>query len=146
MPHSEAEPPGELCLGFEADPPAQFRSDLGQLINAFHAETVPFEPRRFALRLQDAQGRMAGGLSGVMAWGWLFIEALWVDTAWRGMGAGRALMARAEAHARSQGCHSAWLDSFQAGGFYQALGYEVFATLENFPGAQSRRFFRKQLT
>ncbi len=31
-----------LMLTLEDDPPPSFRADLGQRINAFHGETVPF--------------------------------------------------------------------------------------------------------
>jgi predicted PurR-regulated permease PerM len=47
---------------------------------------------------------------GLLAWGWLFIEAVWVDPARRGTGAGRALLDAAERHAAAAGCHAAWLD------------------------------------
>jgi ribosomal protein S18 acetylase RimI-like enzyme len=138
-------PPGS-SLTLDPDPPAAFRAELGQRINAFHAETAPaWEPRRFTLALRDADQSLLGGLSGVMAWGWLFIDAVWIDPALRGQGAGRALLARAEAHALAEGCHSVWLDTFQALGFYEAQGYVVFGALEDYPGRQARAFLRKRL-
>jgi hypothetical protein len=33
----------------------------------------------------------------------------------------------------------------EAHGFYEAVGYEVFGTLDNFPAAQQQHFLRKQL-
>ena len=136
---------GDLRLTLDADPAGAFRAQLGQRINAFHGETVPFRSERFTLQLHDAHARLCGGLSGAMSWQWLFIEALWIDPALRGRGAGRALMGQAEAHAMAQGCHSAWLDTFQARGFYERLGYQVFGTLEDYPPGQSRSFLRKRL-
>src|SRR3954463_6227624 len=109
--------PKRLRLALDIDPPAGFRAELGQLINRFHGETVPFHASRFALRLEDQDGRLVGGLSGVMSWGWLFIEALWVHSDHRGQSIGRVLMAHAERHAVAAGCHFAWLDTFQACGF-----------------------------
>jgi ribosomal protein S18 acetylase RimI-like enzyme len=132
-------------MTFEDDPPAGFRGELGQAINAFHAQTVPFQSRRFGLRLLDAGDRMVGGLSGVMSWGWLFIDAVWVHPDTRGQGAGRRLVEQAEAYALEQGCHSVWLDTFQALGFYQAMGYAVFGELDDYPGTQKRAFLRKRL-
>jgi ribosomal protein S18 acetylase RimI-like enzyme len=82
----------------------------------------------------------------VMSWGWLFVDALWVHPDLRGQGAGRALMAHAERRAGAAGCHSAWLDTFQARGFYEAIGYRVFGTLEDFPAGQTRSFLRKRLS
>ena len=137
--------PGGLAMTLDADPDPGFRAELGRRINAFHGETVPHAAQRFGIALRDGQGRLLAGLSGVMSWGWLFVEAVWVDAALRGSGAGRRLMARAEAHARAAGCHSAWLDTFQAEGFYLALGYERFGLLEDYPAGQRRAFLRKRL-
>jgi ribosomal protein S18 acetylase RimI-like enzyme len=135
-----------LRLALDTDPPAGFRAELGQLINRFHGEIVPFQASRFTLRLEDQGGRLVGGLSGVMSWGWLFIDALWVHSDRRGQGIGRVLMAHAESHAVAAGCHSAWLDTFRACGFYEAIGYSVFGTLEDYPADQTRSFLRKCLS
>ncbi|PPQ31732.1 GNAT family N-acetyltransferase [Rhodopila globiformis] len=137
--------PDGLRLTVDTDPPAAFRAGLGQAINQFHAESVPFHASRFALRLEDRDGTLMGGLSGVMSWGWLFVDAVWVHPGLRGQGAGRTLMAHAERHAAAAGCHSAWLDTFQARGFYEAIGYRVFGTLEDYPAGQTRFFLRKRL-
>ena len=75
----------------------------------------------------------------------MFVDGLWVGEGWRGGGLGRALMARAEDHARARHCHAAWLDTFQARGFYEKLGYESFGVLDDYPPGQSRHFLRKRL-
>jgi ribosomal protein S18 acetylase RimI-like enzyme len=82
---------------------------------------------------------------GVLSWQWLFVEALWVDDAWRRRGIGRALLAQAEAHAVAAHCHSAWPDTFQARDFYQALGYRQFGALDEYPDGQTRYFLCKRL-
>ena len=139
--------PDGLTLALETDPPAAFRAALAERIHAFHAETVtPWRAYRFGLRITDAAGTLVAGLIGVTAWEWLFVEAVWVDAAQRGRGTGRALMAAAEDHARAQGCHAAWLDTFQAREFYQALGYEVFGSLADYPSGQTRWFLKKMLS
>ena len=138
--------PDGFSLALDPAPDAAFRAALAERIHAFHAETVaPWRADRFALRLTDAAGVLAGGLIGTTAWQWLFVEAVWVDAGLRGSGAGRALMAAAEAHAQGAGCHSAWLDTFQARGFYEALGYQVFGGLADYPPGQTRWFLRKRL-
>jgi ribosomal protein S18 acetylase RimI-like enzyme len=138
-------PNAGLRLTHVDDPPPEFRAELGQRINAFHARTVPFTSSRFGLRLTDGAGELAGGLSGLMSWGWLFIDAVWVRADQRRRGTGRRLMDAAERHAAAQGCHGVWLDTFQARGFYETLGYEVFGALNNYPDGQSRYFLRKTL-
>jgi GNAT superfamily N-acetyltransferase len=95
--------------------------------------------------LHAADDVLAGGLCGRMYWGWLFVEALWVHRDWRGKGAGRALLAAAERHAVSRGCHQVWLDTFQTRGFYEKQGYTAFGVLEDYPPGQTRSFMRKRL-
>jgi GNAT superfamily N-acetyltransferase len=145
MEHDTTGIPNELRLSFDAAPSIETRVALGQEINAFHARTVPQDARRFALLLHAEGDRLVAGLSGVLSWQWLFVEALWVGDAWRSRGIGRALLALAEAHALAEGCHSAWLDTFQARGFYLALGYQQFGTLDDYPAGQTRYFLRKRL-
>jgi GNAT superfamily N-acetyltransferase len=137
--------PAELRFTLDPAPPIGTLRTLGDAINAFHARTVPLDAQRFALLLHAQDGGLAGGLYGVLAWQWLFVQALWVDDAWRQRGIGRALLARAEAHAAAAGCHSVWLDTFQARDFYLSLGYQEFGALENFPEGQTRWFLRKRL-
>ena len=81
------------------------------------------------------------------AFGWLYIELLFIPEDRRAGGLGTRLMRRAEEEAIKRGCHHAWLDTFnfQARGFYEKLGYRVFGTLENYPVGHSRLFMTKSL-
>ena len=121
--------PTELRLSFDTAPSVETRRTLSDEINAFHARTVPQNAKPFALLLRDDGDRLVAGLSGVLSWQWLFVAALWVGDTWQGRGIGRALLTQAEAHAVAAGCHSAWLDTFQARGFL-ALGYQQFGAPE----------------
>jgi GNAT superfamily N-acetyltransferase len=145
MTHDATGMPEGLRLSFDAAPSVETRAMLSQAINAFHERTVPRDARRFALLLHDEGKRLVAGLSGVLSWQWLFVEALWVADDWRNLGIGRALLAQAETRAVAEGCHSAWLDTFQARGFYQALGYRQFGALSDYPAGQTRYFLRKRL-
>ena len=90
---------------------------------------------------------MIGGLYGRTAWGYLFIEMLFVPEALRARGLGRELVARAEREAAHRGCHGAWLDThaWQARGFYERLGYACFGELPDCPTGHPRYFLRKTL-
>lgn len=102
----------------------------------------------FALHLTDpASGRPVGGLTGAAVFDWVFIELLHIPERFRGQGHGEALMARAEAFAREQGCIGIWLDtySFQARPFYEKLGYTLFGTLDDHPVGGARYFMQKRL-
>lgn len=106
------------------------------------------QTRPVAILLTDANGDQIGGLWGRCAYGWLFVELLAVPEEHRGGGHGRALMQQAESIARTNGCIGMWLDTyeFQARGFYEKLGFEVFGTLEDHPVGQKHFFLRKPLS
>jgi GNAT superfamily N-acetyltransferase len=103
--------------------------------------------RPIALLLTDEHGHHVGGLWGRFAYDWLFIELLAVPEAYRGGRYGTALMEQAERIARANECVGIWLDTyeFQARGFYEKLGFEVFGTLGDHPVGQKRFFLRKHL-
>jgi GNAT superfamily N-acetyltransferase len=145
MTRDPASLPVGLHLTFDPAPSPETRRMLGAEINAFNARTAPLVTARFALLLRDDDLLLVAGLSAALYWGWLFVDSLWVSDGVRGRGLGRVLMARAEDHARANGCHSAWLDTFQAEGFYAKLGYASFGVLDDYPQGQSRHFLRKRL-
>jgi GNAT superfamily N-acetyltransferase len=95
----------------------------------------------------DPAGEFAGGLTGNTAYGWLFIDLLWVAERARGNGQGSRLVLSAEHEARVRGCRNSWLDtfSFQGRDFYERLGYRIFGELEDFPPGHRRYFMRKAL-
>ena len=103
--------------------------------------------RRVAVTLVDADGQRAGGLWGECLYDWLFVEMLAVPEMHRGGGYGQALMAEAERIANEHGCIGIWLDTFafQARGFYEKLGFELFGTLDDHPRGRQRFFLKKRL-
>lgn len=103
--------------------------------------------RPVALLLVDDQGRRLGGLWGRTAYDWMFVELLAVPERHRGSGLGTQLMAEAEKIARARGCVGIYLDTydFQALGFYEKLGFELFGSLEDHPRGHSCFFLRKRL-
>lgn len=91
-------------------------------------------------------GELVGGLIGYTHWNWLFVKQLWVAEAVRRNGVGRSLMRAAEHEAHARGCLHAHCDTFdfQALPFYQALGYNVFGRLDDYPVGHTRYFLQKQ--
>ena len=83
MTHDGTGIPAELRISFDTAPSVETRAALSHEIDAYNARTVPQDARRFALLLHDESSWMVAGLSGVLAWQWLFVEALWVSDAWR---------------------------------------------------------------
>jgi len=137
----------EIVATDTPDPSA--REAILKALNAFNQEQAePAAFRRLALLLRDpGTGEIEGGLWGLTAWGWLHVELLFVPEALRGRGVGTELLRLAEEEATRRGCRGAWLDtfSFQARGFYERLGYEVFGAIEDHPPGHSHLFMKKAL-
>lgn len=115
---------------------------------AFNATLVgPSDRRTLAVLVSAEDGRPQGGLSGFTAWGWLFIEKVWLADELRGQGLAGRLLEAAEAEALRRGCNGAWLDTFNpaARAAYERQGYRVFGELTDFPTGRSRVFLQKPL-
>lgn len=123
-----------------------FSDTVEELIDATAAKLgYPFDPVRFELKAVDEAGGLAGGLVAHAVQGWLFLKLLGVAEAARGQGIGRALLAKAEDHARSSGLVGVYLDTFefQAPRFYEELGYTECGRLPAIGGAPQRIWFAK---
>jgi GNAT superfamily N-acetyltransferase len=90
---------------------------------------------------------LLGGLWASTAYDYLHIDALYLHESLRRRGLGRQLIRQAEVEAIRRGCTNAYLDtfSFQARGFYEKLGYDVFGALQDFPKGHTRFFMAKLL-
>nr|WP_277991024.1 GNAT family N-acetyltransferase [Sphingomonas panni] len=111
------------------------------------AAVGPTERRQVAIVLRDDDGAIVGGLWGMIAFGWLFVQYLAVPPEMQGQGRGRDLMLQGEALARAANCVGVWLDtfSFQARGFYEKLGFVQFGTIPDYPPGHSRFFLSKRI-
>jgi len=139
----------ELILTSELHPLATDVQVVRDGLLAFNVEHVGLEPRSGSLNLflRNPRGQVIGGLLGGWRWGWLYIDKLWIQAEYRKLGGGSSLLKGAEAEAIAAGCTDAVVDtfSFQARGFYERHGYEVYATLEGFPPGHRQLFFHKKL-
>jgi len=97
--------------------------------------------------LQTPEGEILGGVIGATHWDWLYINLMWLRDDLRGKGYGKELLALAEEEARQRGAKQSYLDtfSFQAPGFYEKQGYEVFGQLDDFPAGHQRFYLKKTL-
>ncbi|HKX07368.1 MAG TPA: GNAT family N-acetyltransferase [Stellaceae bacterium] len=134
-----------IKIEIDEAPSREDRNFLERAIDHFNARTVPGRDQRFAILLRDAEGALVGGLDGVIGWEWLFVDNLWVHDALQRRGHGGDLLARGERYALEHGCHSVWLETFQARGFYEKQGYSVFGSLPDYPAGQTRYFLKKRL-
>ncbi len=104
--------------------------------------------QRLAIFVRDEQRTIRAGLDGWTWGGSGEIRSLWVDMSLRGQGVGAKLMRAAEREARARGCSQLMLGSFsfQAPEFYRALGYQVFAVLDDHPQGHQLYMLYKRLT
>ncbi len=118
------------------------------LCENIHKHCGPIELGRvIRVFLQDDSGKVLGGVDGFLFGGWLYVKLLWVDTALRSQGHGGRLLAQLEREAVRSGCRYAHVDTydFEARPFYEKHGYEVFATLDDYPPGHQKHFFKKRL-
>jgi len=120
---------------------------LALLVAYNDSQAGPSGYQPLAVLLRDAAGLTIGGLWGRSVYDWLYIDFLAVPERLRGKGVGSQLMRQAEAAAVARGLVGVWVDTygFQARGFYEKLGYEIFGTLDDHPRGSHRFFFRKRL-
>ena len=99
------------------------------------------------LVIDDPKLGSVGGVYGKLLLGnCLSIDVLWVYEKFRNLGYASKLMHAIEDAAIKLGSHLAMVDTFdfQALGFYQKLGYEVFGILDDCPCVGNKRYFLKK--
>ncbi|KKB07098.1 acetyltransferase [Devosia geojensis] len=137
-----------LTLDLTADPDPDELALLGGNLTAFNAgEVGPAGRQPLAIFVRGGEGKVEGGLSGYTAWGWLYVQWLWIAEAHRGQGLSGRLLAMAEAEARDRGCHGAYIDTFNPSALaaYSKAGYSIFGELPDFPRGRTRYFLSKAL-
>lgn len=129
-------------------PPEKDLKLVGDSLAAFNeADVGPAERTPIAVLVRDEEGAVVAGVSGFTAWGWLYVQWLWVAESMRGQDIARRMLDAAEKEAVSRGCHGAWIDTFSpvALKVYERQGYRPFGTLEDFPKGRDRIFLQKKL-
>lgn len=138
----------DLVISVTDTPSAEDLQVIGGRLAAFNdADVGPADRKPLVVVARDDAGGIAGGISGYTAWGWLYVQWLWVGEAGRGEGLAGRMLATAESEARARGCHGAYIDTFNpiALKVYQRAGYMPFGALEDFPKGRTRTFLQKRL-
>ncbi|MGD8850740.1 MAG: GNAT family N-acetyltransferase [Anaerolineales bacterium] len=122
--------------------------EIGSGVSAYNKQQAGDNHfRRLCFVLQGSDNEILGGVIAETYWEWLYIDLLWVETELRGRGYGHQLLDIVENEAQKFGAKNVYLDtfSFQAPGFYEQHGYQVFGELQDFPPGHTRYFMRKEL-
>lgn len=90
--------------------------------------------------------KLIGGAVGYIAWKWYFLDQLWIDKQYRKSGIGTKIINKIEQCAKDKELLGVRMEtwSFQARGFYEKKGYEVYATFEDCPPGTIDYFLRKR--
>ena len=137
-----------MNLTLTASPSPEELAAISDGLTSFNESDVgPANRQPLAALLRDDAGTVLGGLSGYTAWGWLYIQWLWLAESQRGQGWAARLLEAAEAEARNRRCHAAWIDTFNPVALktYQRAGYTPFGALPDFPKGRTRTFLQKAL-
>jgi GNAT superfamily N-acetyltransferase len=135
-------------LAVTAAPSPEDLAAIGAGLTAFNEQDAgPANRIALAVVLHDDAGAVAGGISGYTAWGWLYIQWLWLAETSRGQGLATKMLAAAETEARTRGCFASYIDTFNpvALRVYQRAGYTAFGELQDFPEGRTRTFLQKRL-
>ena len=138
----------DVTLTVTATPSPDDLATIGEGLTAFNdADVGPSGRAPLAVVLRDAAGALVGGISGYTAWGWLYVQCLWLAEGSRGHGLAGRMLAAAEAEAKQRGCHGAYIDTFSTVALkvYQRAGYAPFGSLPDFPRGRTRTFLSKSL-
>ncbi|MBN9346987.1 MAG: GNAT family N-acetyltransferase [Devosia sp.] len=136
------------ALTVTATPTAAELETIGGNLAAFNeADVGPAERTPLAVLIRNDAGTVVAGISGYTAWGWLYVQWLWVHESQRGQGAAGRMLAAADDEARKRGCHAAYIDTFNPVALktYQRAGYVPFGKLDDFPKGRTRTFLQKAL-
>ncbi|WP_027055859.1 GNAT family N-acetyltransferase [Mesorhizobium erdmanii] len=138
----------KTTLEATANPSPEDLAFLSERLTAFNDGDVGASRRKaLAVFVRDEEGAVVAGISGYTAWGWLYVQWLWVDERLRGQHMAGRMLDAAEQEAVARGCHGALIDTFSpnAAKVYQRQGYQPFGTLADFPVGRSRIFLQKRL-
>lgn len=114
--------------------------------DAFEVKGMP-PIKGYSVFMKDSEGRVKGGVSGSIFFGSLYIDSLWVEKAFRGLGWGTKLMQEAEKIGVEHGCRFATLNTmdWEALPFYQKLGYSIEFVREGYDKSSKMFMLRKTL-
>lgn len=113
---------------------------------AFQEKNLPpIQP--FSVFIKNQKQVILGGVSGVIFYGSLYVDSLWIDKAIRDQGWGTKLMGEAEKIGIERGSKFVTLNTMDWEGlaFYQKLGYSIEFIREGYDENSKMFMLRKNL-
>lgn len=123
----------EPIITLHVDPGSDVTEPLRAGLRQFNESRIgPYRRQTLVVAARDERGALLGGVQGVVLFGWLHVELLWVADEYRRQGLGGSLLERIERAASERGAKRVALltTSWQAPEFYMNRGYEAVASFE----------------
>ncbi len=124
-------------------------ADIDYLTHKINQETLEFgETHPFAFFVRDEHNKIIAGCNGIVIYGSIYTDQLWVHSDHRRKGLGHKLMAQVHDYGCKNGCAIATVAtmSFQgARAFYEKLGYTVDFERQGFTQNSSSIFLKRSL-
>lgn len=91
--------------------------------------------------------KVVGGAIGLIKYKWYFLDLLYIDEKYRGKDIGTKLLEQIEKFARKENLIGIRMETwnFQARGFYEKNGYNVFGEIKDCPPGTIDYFLKKEL-
>ena len=92
--------------------------------------------------------KLIGGAIGFIQYNWYFLDMLYVDTKYRKKGIATKLITEIEKYSKDKKLTGIRTETwnFQAKGFYEKMGYTVWAQIENCPPGTIDYYLKKNLS
>jgi GNAT superfamily N-acetyltransferase len=135
-----------MNIEFTSTPASEDIDFLTQKINQETPEFGAFHP--FAFFIRDEKSQIIAGCNGIVVFGSIYTDQLWVHPDYRKNGLGRQLMEAVHDYGRKVGCLIVTVAtmSFQgAKTFYEKLGYGLDFERQGYTHSSSCHFMRKEL-
>jgi ribosomal protein S18 acetylase RimI-like enzyme len=127
---------------------AELDAFLTERIYEFNARaTGLFDGKVFAGSIKGETGEIVAAVTGHTWGGTCQVTHLWVHASQRRKGFGTTLMKLVESEAVRRDCWQVmlWTHSFQAPGFYERLGYQREASVEDYPKGHANLLYVKRV-
>ncbi|MEQ2528427.1 GNAT family N-acetyltransferase [Bacillaceae bacterium CLA-AA-H227] len=130
----------------------EYKNHINNELYKFNLEHFPEDLRgryeQVNLYIKGENDKIRGGILGEICWNWLEIHTFMIDEDIRKEGYGTKLLYEIEKIARERNCDFIKVDtlSFQALGFYEKNGYQVYGSIDNVGRDFTHYYLKKDLS
>lgn len=132
-----------------------FEEEIGKQLHQFNRKNCEYIQKKSNGACVDTkiyniaiyeEKELIGGAIGFIRYDWYFLEKLWIKEEYRRKGIGTKIINEIEKIAKENNALGVRMEtwSFQARGFYEKMGYTVYAIFEDCPPGTIDYFLKKK--